>query len=483
MKLKTPRWIKEGASLAECDVRLAETIKARWFARNGAEKPFQFVGIMVQGDTLLQFYPKYWKQPELKRFRQVVQVMERYRARQRKPGAVFEDAVMMFTASRDGENNRLAVLLGLLRDYHENGLYIRQKDIIESNGAGEIHWDKTVNDTLAILQENQPYYVDLRTRRRMDDEYDFFRRLHGAILTAATCELQEAGLLELFGIAGAEVADESWEEFGEREYILYRLEQEENWQFNTRKQHVLRMMHAFLSMEGTLQDEECLTVFGTFRFHVVWEDVCKVVLGDQLDKELGKIAKRNHFVLHGEFSANRKKQLKQLIDKPCWKFHGTFYEDNSGESSDTEEYSARTLIPDVITFEKDEHETQWFLIFDAKYYVPVWGNGSISGQPGIGDITKQYLYHLAYHKFTEAHGMEARNCLLFPWDGADGYVDMSRSGIVSLEMMKAFKTSEEKALLKDIAVRFVSAEKFYTLYLSGTKLTNICQTLNLLQAT
>ena len=85
----------------------------------------------------------------------------------------------------------LAVLLFLLQDYYENEVYSNTEEIVESNGSGEILWDKTINETFALIYDNRPYYTDLQTRKRVDDEYDYFKRLHECILTKASKELPD----------------------------------------------------------------------------------------------------------------------------------------------------------------------------------------------------------------------------------------------------------------------------------------------------
>lgn len=48
-----------------------------------------------------------------------------------------------------------------------------------------------------------------------------------------------------------------------------------------------------------------------------------------------------------------------------------------------------------------------FIIFDEKYYLIQLEKGRVlHGNPGIGDVTKQYLYQLAYKKFIADHKAE-----------------------------------------------------------------------------
>lgn len=47
-------------------------------------------------------------------------------------------------------------------------------------------------------------------------------------------------------MAGVDLTDEELDDFGDKEYILYRIENELNTQFNTRKQLVLKTMYAYI---------------------------------------------------------------------------------------------------------------------------------------------------------------------------------------------------------------------------------------------
>lgn len=64
----------------------------------------------------------------------------------------------------------------------------------------------------------------------------------------------------------------------------------------------------------------------------------------------------------------------------------------------------KTLIPDLVCIFPYENN-YCFGIFDAKYYNIHFYVGKsdnknyVTGQPGVGDITKQYLYQLAYMDF------------------------------------------------------------------------------------
>lgn len=394
---------------------------------------FVFVGIIAIAGRVLKCYPKYLlhaKEPR-EQLKQVLKVIEKSNTK--------EQIIRMFNESdMEKSFNRLAVVLYLLDDYFENGLYSNTEEIIESNGAGEILWDRTINESYALISGNRPYYMDLCTRKTHVDEYDYFRRLHACVLTKASEELQEADLLELFDLSGTDLSDADIEDFGEEDYILYRISNELNTQFSTRKQMVLKTMYAYIAHRGSMDDPEALSLIGTSSFNIIWEDVCADILDNQLDTALGSL--RLPSALKEGFNA--KDRLIDLIEKPLWTITGK-------RASDT-------LIPDLVTIHGDE-----FIIFDAKYYTPRLEPGlSPQEQPGIESIIKQYMYQLAYQKFIKAHGFtKVCNCFLLPTE--NDYV--IPKGEVPMNILLELG-------LKTIEVRMLPARIAYACYLSGGKM-------------
>ncbi|KIR03776.1 hypothetical protein P261_02591 [Lachnospiraceae bacterium TWA4] len=405
---------------------------------------FTFVGAIVVAGRVLKCYPKYilnTDKPE-KELKQIVKVLEKYNSK--------EQIIHMFNDdSEDGTFNLLSVLLFFLQDYFENGVYSNSEEIIESNGAGEILWDKTINETFMLLSNNRPYYTDLKTRRKVNNDYDYFKRLHECVLTMASVELRDAGLLDLFEISEVNLTDEEIDDFGEKEFILYKIENELNIQFNTRKQIVLRTIYAYIQHSGSLYDINSISLFGTNSFNLVWEKVCADIMDNQLDKPLGQLK----LPVPLKDSYNKKQKLIQIIEKPLWTATGKTAND--------------TLKPDLITISKVD-EKYHFIIFDAKYYNAHLDLGMYpTGQPGIESITKQYLYQLAYQNFIKDHEFSTvRNCFLLPTESDE----IIEKGEARLEMLADLG-------LQDIKVRLLPVKKVYDLYLSGKKMD--IETLNL----
>ena len=394
---------------------------------------FVFVGILIVVSRIIKCYPKYLCNVDnpIKELQVVCKVIEKYSSKE-------QIIYMLNDYTRNSSFNLLAVLLFLMHDYFENGIYNNSKNIFEINGSGEVFWDKTINETFSILSNNRPYYIEIQTKKRVNNDFDYFKRLHECILTLISKELMEADLLSLFELTPIELTDECLTEFGDREYILYRLENELNIQFNTRKQLVLKGIYSYIKHGGQLDYRDGFSFFGTNSFNLVWECVCSEILNNQLNMTIGQL--RLPITLNKEYNLQTK--LINLIEKPFW--------------SIINEEAKDTFTPDLITICNNQ-----FYIFDAKYYTPNFKPGELpKGQPGIESISKQYLYQLAYKKFIDAHGFEGvKNCFLLPTE-EDTIIDL---GEVSMKMFSNLG-------LENIKVRCIPANIAYDYYLLGKKL-------------
>lgn len=398
---------------------------------------FTFVGVIVVAGRVLKCYPKYLLHANepTHELQQVMKVLEKYNSK--------EQIVRMFNDSSESSSfNLLAVILFLLQDYFENNVYSNTEDIIESNGSGEILWDKTINETFTMLSDNRPYYVELQTRKRVTNDFDYFKRLHECVLTMASMELKDAKLLDLFEMDEVNLTDEELDDFGDKEYILYKIEKELNIQFNTRKQLVLKTMYAYIYQRGSLFDIDCLSLFGTNSFNLVWEKICADIMDNQLDVPLGAIK----LPVPLKDGYDRKKKLFELIEKPLWTATGKTAKD--------------TLIPDLISICKIDGQYQ-FIIFDAKYYNAHLEKGiAPTGQPGIESVIKQYLYQLAYQKFIDEHEFSAvKNCFLLPTENSE----IEDKGEVRMDILSNLG-------LQGIKTRLIPADMAYDLYLLGRKI-------------
>ena len=375
--------------------------------------------------------------------RQIVRVLERYSHSE-------EQIINIYNG--DGENksfNLLAVMLYLMRDYFEYGIYTNSEDIIEINGEGEILWEKTIDESFALISENRPYYMELYTRKTVDDDMDYFKRLHEYIITDCSRQLRNAELSELFGLEIAEISDEAIDDFGDKEYILDRIYKELNIQYNTRKQILLKTIYTYISQDKKLLDEDSgFSMFGTTAYHAVWEKMCSEIFDNKLHKTLKQLNLMHKIdTPYEDYLCDG--LLIEVIKKPIWE------RKQEGISLSAQE----TLIPDLISFYEEGKEKQ-FIIFDAKYYNIKIEKNILTGNPGVGDVTKQYLYHLAYKKFIETFNFTSvKNCFLMPTE-KDHIVSY---GVAKMQIL-------EDLGLENIQIRLLPGDVVAELYLSNQKM-------------
>lgn len=426
---------KELSDLLDADIEVADVVSGN----DAYLYVFTYVGVITVGSRIIKCYPKYLLSSDkpLNEMKQVLKVLKKYGSK--------EQIINLFNGEDDISSfNVLAVILFLLNDYHEYGVYNTDEDIIEVNGDGEILWDKTISDGFSIISNNRPYYTELYTKKTVDDEYDFFKRLHECILTDCSNHLKDSELLDLFDMTEVNLTSDTLDSFGDIDYILHKLQSELNIEFNTRKQILLKTLYAYVAHNRTLEDNYGISMYGTNSFNLVWEYVCSEVFDNKLNSTLGQL--KLPISLSKDYETTDK--LIDVIEKPIWL--GT---DLDGKVFN--KTSKSTLIPDLITITYQEDKAQ-FIILDAKYYnIKLEKNKELSGNPGVGDVTKQYLYELAYTKFIADHQIETvKNCFLMPTE-TDLIV---KKGKVKMDMLSNLG-------LQDIQIRLLPAEVMYGYYL------------------
>ena len=404
---------------------LNKLLKYAIIDEDGDKYQFNYVGVIIIDKLVINCYPKYFTNYSLEEFKQVIRVIKKYNSS--------KDLDYQNEELEDISFNLLSMMVFFLEDYYEYGVYSNIKNILEVNGNGEIDWNRTINYTDPIIKDNKPYYTELYTKYKIDDLYDYFRRLHEYVITRCSKKLENAGLLDLFDLTAVEISDNAQDDFGELDYILERLEKELHVEFNSHKQKLLKSMHTFIKEENSFSNENYLTLFGTNSYHGIWEEICKKVFGDKLNKSLKELGFKNS-----------KTKLIEVIKKPKW-----IYNDIKTHEADG------TFIPDIVTF----YENQ-FIILDAKYYKLKFDEKNLSGQPGLESITKQYLYELAYMDFIEENNFECvKNAFLLPkYTG-----EIENIGIAKLEILSNLG-------LEDIQVIMLPADKINQYYLDNKKM-------------
>ncbi len=406
---------------------------------------FSFVGIIIVNHFCFLIYPKYWKDIELEKrkvekFFQVLTVIDKYD----------KNRESKLEVSTSDKNSQLSTWIHILLDYINNGLYSNDETREEINGEGLLLWEKTINESTAYVEKNIPIYLDIFTQSTVINETNIIRRLHAAIISEiALCLgdlLHYIGLNFDFNLSTEEIND-----FGTNEYIVYLLENELSRQFITDKQVMIQNMISYIEGKNE-QIRENIQLFGTTAFNMVWEAVCSKVYSNSLNKNmysLGLLKPENYDDSEISEEHRDKKwsqlKLKDFVEKPIW------------ETQEEKAIANDSLILDVLN---TDESNKVFRIYDAKYYQISFektrkGDLRVSGQPGIGDVTKQYLYQLAYKNLAETNGYKFSNCFVVPKDDLVelelpfGLGTGNLLGQVRMNMLSSLGLSDIKVIERD----------------------------------
>lgn len=377
------------------------------------EIQFSYVGIVLVKGKAIFIFPKYVQckneANEIQSLKQIIKLLNEFSAREK----LDKNNLESFSLEQETlEDNLIPIICFLLDDYIENNIYENEVDSTEVNGDGEINWDKTIELVDPIVINNQWFYSDLITNRSRIDNDRYITRLHGAIINECMEFLTKTGLNSILTY-NIDNIENSLEDLDEVDRIEREIENEMMVQFNDRKKRVLQAIKAYIAKRSDTSEVNLL-LYGTRNFKWVWEVICG-------------------YVFDNEFVKNGKKSKYKIyeIESPKW------YIDNRNnlENDDSSEYEMQKnrLTPDILKVVVHEN-IRCLLILDAKYYNLRIENEYLKGNPGIDDITKQYLYHTALKSYIEKNNItKVINAFLLPSE-LKTYVQ----GEVVLDFMKQF---------------------------------------------
>lgn len=394
---------------------------------------FNYVGMLIIGDICLIIYPKYADNyladasSDFKKLKQIISVIRKYQSKEQKIGLGDQIELDNF--------NLLSITLELIYSYYEHGLYSNDKQIIEQNGDGEILWEKTINENAVYFSDGLPIYLDTFTVNQENNEQDYFRRLHAFIITEACNSLKD--IFSILDIECINISEDTTNNFGSKDYIVYRINQELSTQFVTYKQNILKLLRKYIEEDSSKAVSDNISFVGTNSFNMVWEDVCSVVMDDCINRSIKELGLT--------YSKNDKQSalLSDVISKPKWKH----------EESGKVHIASKTLIPDIITIKGNN-----LSIYDAKYYKIKLDDSGVNKQPGVGDVTKQYLYELTYKDFATENNLSIEtNAFLMPTDGEEEI----KVGTASMDIFHGLGDIH----VNDIEVILKPCEEIYKIYL------------------
>lgn len=405
---------------------------------------FTFVGVILLDDLILFCYPKYidiatnHKDELYEKFKIIIRVLEKYNQK--------EQLVHLYNGEAENKQfNKLAISLHILTDYFENGLYSNHQDIIELNGDGDILWDKTINETFACIKNNTPYYLDLYTHDNTENDFDYIRRLHMTIISECSRNLNVEKLLDLFDLSEAELSTQTLTDFGDTDYIKYRIEQELKNQFITKKQSLLKTLYTYISEQSSNESDASFSLYGTNTFNLVWEKACGELFDNVYDKSwtVKRFAEAGFINSELCTKENKENTISDYIEKPEWKIGGqsVSYEGD--------------LIPDIVALRKEDSGNTAMYILDGKYYLLSVTGDKLSGNPGIQDVVKQYIYNSSLKSFIDSFQIgEIANAFLIPALDSENvenqvfgevpYWTVQHSGFSELPSVQVIKLNPQK---------------------------------------
>ena len=275
---------------------------------------FAYVGLVLVDDLCIIVYPKYLPMisadmpDDMTRnaMRQIFRVL-------RKHGGSYSDIAAM-TEEGMRANDRLALMLMLLEMYDEYGVYSNYVKTIADNGPGDISWERTIAANTPFVRDNRPIYFDYKTVEIDQDAADYVMRLHRAVLTECSKFMQESGLASLLALDEIWLSDSAVEDFGDADYVAYRLDRERAVQFVTWKQDVIDLLLRYVGEDDSTVRQETPLCLGTSSFYHVWEEACKVAFDDALGTRLSDLG----LDLVEPFDSVSGLKLIDIIPRPQW---------------------------------------------------------------------------------------------------------------------------------------------------------------------
>lgn len=392
---------------------------------------FRCVGIIRYRSRLFYCLPKYWAddsiigqtfngesaahQAALHHFSTLLNVVRKYKS------SAYEDNADREPETEDG---LLVLMVRLVTDYAENGLYRDDVQVDELTPPGRILWQKSINTQLPVVQEGEPAYMALYHRRTVEDERHFLTRLHHLIVRESYETMASFGLPELLQLPDVDECEDTLDDLGGREYAEYRLNTELTQQFDSRRRYLLRMMLDYVEQSGEEQSTDAPVLFGTSSFEQIWEEVCRRTLGH-------------------DHHAEERWQNPYKRSQPTWELDGN------------KAHEAQSQRTDMIFH---PHDDSCIELYDAKYFMP---DDQLNGLPGVNDICKQYVYQLTliHHEWEKP----IRNALLLP---APTWGEQGSIGILSKQWGRVSMAVMQELGLGDIYVYRLSPQQLYELYLA-----------------
>jgi len=277
-------------------------------------------------------------------------------------------------------NDSLALIITLLEDYTENGLYIRRTEEHSLN-QGRTNWKRTINQLMPFIANNNVFYPETIGSQKQIDHDSEITKIHAQVIKDIC---RKAGWIKF---QNPELTIRELSDFLPVQYpVSYQIQlvnKELNLSYSDRDIFLLKNISQYLSNESGSEQNDL--VIGIREAHGFWENM--------LDSCL----------MH-------KENVNHRMTAPLYKTGDKFLlAASKGHRTDT-----------VLKHPNEDK----FIIVDAKYY----GAHNVQSSPRLHDIVKQFYYAKAMRILEK--DAEIENVFIFPGkSGPIKSVHMGKKGL------------------------------------------------------
>lgn len=257
-------------------------------------------------------------------------------------------------------NNYLTIAEAVVKDYLQHDLIKEKIKKRSLNGPGKTNWNMTFKKVKPLFVNESLFYMDLVNERNFNLITSEIIGIHQYILKDIT---NKAGWILDFNYNKKTLTKVNISK------AMILLKQAMKLTYNVNLLHRLNLLYQYLNIVSKSKNQYNIEFLYTFKFQYIWEDMCKMI-----------------------FSHN--KLLASEIPNYEWSYMNDFL------------YEAK-LIPDIVTLFSEEE----LVIMDAKYYSDAEKEKNL---PPSGDISKQFMYQLAFETKSEKKFKEIYNFFLIP---------------------------------------------------------------------
>lgn len=426
---------------------LMDVLVAKSYAKKDKDGlAIKYVGICIVRDCVIISIPKYYtsfdglsEAYKADEASFIIEAIKRYR----------NDYILKKNQEKindSGNDGILGIILTLLDDYFECGVYSNWETIRTKLGEGPIEWDKTIEHCNPLFVGSFPAYSDYYTTEIYENNDTYISEIHRWTLAEGMYMLKNWGLDTLF--AYDEISGDYYQTNapGSYKHMIMEIEKEQNTQFDTRKLMVLSSIKAFLeyldrrnTIKGDDLDKDFI-FFGTRNFDVIWQRACEVSFSDIKDTSFEQLHSQKIIDMAKPNKSKTESSFQKELSRPEWLM-------------DKKKTQGEPLEMDCVGHRRCGG-VDYIYIIDAKYYqIEV-------SKPGVNDIVKQYAYQMSMNKtlkVVKAHRVKVKNYFITPTDS-----NVIKKGYVHMDVFKDIPN------LGNIFVRSVPAKDILRCYINNT---------------